>query len=416
MPQGKDASFVNMTDSMSVSELNEYTKRLLENDILLQMVNVSGEISNFKRHQSGHIYFTLKDEKSKINCSFFKNYNFRLKFEPKDGMFVTVSATASLYVRDGAYQLYVYSMSEQGTGRLYELFEKMKNKLREEGLFDESIKKPIPEYPKRVAVLTSPTGAAIRDIISVTGRRAKNTEIVIVPVPVQGEGAAQQIAKALSYADTVLNADTIIIARGGGSIEELWAFNEEILARAIYNCNTPVISGVGHETDFTICDFAADKRAPTPSAAAEIAVQDCTDISAEVNNLMKNIEYSLNYKLESCRQKVSYAMKGAAFSSVLHNIQLQRQRQDIAFDEIQWQIEQKINRTRERINNCLGNLEAMNPYNVLRRGYAVALDKNGRRILDSNDVNISDDIKVELSSGELVCTVKEIVSKCAEEE
>ena len=416
MPQGKDASFVNMTDSMSVSELNEYTKRLLENDILLQMVNVSGEISNYKRHQSGHIYFTLKDEKSKINCSFFKNYNFRLKFEPKDGMFVTVSATASLYVRDGAYQLYVYSMSEQGTGRLYELFEKMKNKLREEGLFDESVKKPIPEYPKRIAVLTSPTGAAVRDIISVTGRRAKNTEIVIVPVPVQGEGAAQQIAKALSYADTVLNADTIIIARGGGSIEELWAFNEEILARAIYNCKTPVISGVGHETDFTICDFVADKRAPTPSAAAEIAVQDCTDISAEVNNLMKNIEYSLNYKLASYRQKVSYTMKSAAFSSVLHNIQLQRQRQDIAFDGIQLQVEQKISRIKDRVNNCLGNIEAMNPYNVMRRGYAVALDKNGRRIINSNDVNISDDIKVELSSGELVCTVKEIVSKCAEEE
>lgn len=398
-----------MTDSMTVSELNEYAKRLIENDILLQMVNVSGEISNYKRHQSGHIYFTLKDEKSKINCSFFKNYNCRLKFEPKNGMFVTVAATASVYVRDGAYQLYVYGMSEQGTGRLYEQFEKLKNKLQEEGLFDENVKKVVPQYPKRIAVLTSPTGAAVRDIISVTGRRAKNTEIIIVPVPVQGEGTSQQIAKALFYADNVLNADTIIIARGGGSIEELWAFNEEVLARAIYNCNTPVISGVGHETDFTICDFAADIRAATPSAAAEIAVQDCTDILSDVRRIMRDTEVSLDYRLKAYRQKADHVVNSAAMLSVRHGIEVQWQRIDTAFEKISEQINKKTEETKNRADGCIKNLEALNPYNVLSRGFAMVSNEDGVRLFGTDTVKKGDKINVEFSNGAARCTVNEIL-------
>ncbi len=398
-----------MTDSMTVSELNEYAKRLLENDILLQMVNVSGEISNFKRHQSGHIYFTLKDEKSKINCSFFKNYNMRLKFEPKDGMYVTVAATASVYVRDGAYQLYVYNMSEQGTGRLFELFERLKNKLSEEGVFDDEIKKPIPEYPKRIAVLTSPTGAAVRDIISVTGRRAKNTEIVVVPVPVQGEGAAAQIAKALAYADAVLDADTIIIARGGGSIEELWAFNEEVLARAIYNCKTPVISGVGHETDFTICDFAADMRAATPSAAAEIAVRDCVDIRYTVDTLMLNIKNAVINKIAEQKRQSEYIINDRAFASVMHRIQMKNQHIDMSFDAMSEQLLQRLGRMSDNLDNRMQKLEAMNPYNVLKRGYSVVRDKDNNKITDAECVSEGDSITVELAKGELICTVNEIL-------
>lgn len=397
-----------MTDSMSVSELNEYAKRLLENDILLQMVNVSGEISNYKRHQSGHIYFTLKDERSKINCSFFKNYNSRLKFEPKDGMLVTVAATASVYVRDGAYQLYVYGMSERGTGRLFEQFERLKSKLGEEGLFDERHKKIIPPYPKRIAVLTSPTGAAVRDIISVTGRRAKNTEIIVVPVPVQGEGAAQQIAKALFYADNALNADTIIIARGGGSIEELWAFNEEELARAVYNCKTPVISGVGHETDFTICDFAADMRAATPSAAAEIAVRDCTDMLYDVEKLMRDTAIGLNYRLQAVRQRTEHIMSSAAMSSVAHNIRLCGQRADTAFERISQQLERRTEELKKRFEACMDELNALNPYNVLSRGYAIATDESGERIYGVKGIGVGENIRVEFSDGAAECTVTEI--------
>lgn len=397
-----------MTDSMSVSELNEYAKRLLENDILLQMVNVSGEISNYKRHQSGHIYFTLKDERSKINCSFFKNYNCRLKFEPKDGMLVTVSATASVYVRDGAYQLYVYGMSERGAGRLYEQFEKLKGKLNAEGLFDEAHKKTIPPYPKRIAVLTSPTGAAVRDIISVTGRRAKNTEIIVVPVPVQGEGAAKQIAKALYYADNTLEADTIIIARGGGSIEELWAFNDEELARAVYNCKTPVISGVGHETDFTICDFAADMRAATPSAAAEIAVRDCNDIMYDAARLMRDTAVSLEYRLRELKNRAQHIMNSAELSSVAHSIRIFGQRADTVFDKITQQIEHRTDELKKRCDVCMSTIEALDPYRVLSRGYAIASTESGTRIYGINGLAEGDRINIEFSDGTAECTVEKL--------
>ncbi len=396
-----------MQDSMTVSELNRYAKNLIENDILLQMVNVSGEISNYKRHSSGHIYFTLKDEKSKINCSFFKNYNSALKFEPENGMFVKVAATVSIYERDGAYQLYVYKMAKEGTGRLHELFEELKIKLSEEGLFDLDIKKPIPAFPKRIAVLASPTGAAVRDIISVTGRRAENVEIVIVPVPVQGEGAARQIASALSYADNKLDADTIIIARGGGSIEELWAFNEEILARAIYNCKTPVISGVGHETDFTICDFVADMRAPTPSAAAEISVKNCSDIKYTLEDVMKDIRDTLDYKFASVRQKIDATMNSAVMNSSIHKIEMQRQHTDRAYDNIFQCINQIINQKKSRADAFYAAINAMNPYNVLSRGYSVA-KKNEKTIINAEDVNVGDNIYVKLYNGGLECTVNSI--------
>lgn len=396
-----------MRDSMTVSELNNYAKNLIENDILLQMVNVSGEISNYKRHSSGHIYFTLKDEKAKINCSFFKNYNSALKFEPENGMSVTVSATASIYERDGLYQLYVYKMTKEGTGRLYELFEELKLKLSEEGLFDYDIKKSIPAFPRRIAVLASPTGAAVRDIISVTGRRAKNTEIVVVPVPVQGEGAARQIASALTYADRMLDADTIIIARGGGSIEELWAFNEEILARTIFNCKTPVISGVGHETDYTICDFVADLRAPTPSAAAELAVQNCTDVKSEIDSTMNSIAKGIDYRICSIRQKIDSVMKSAVMNTSVHNIDMQRQHADRIIDSIYRSVSSNIVYMRERIGSFSKSFEAMNPYNVLLRGYSV-LSKHGETVSSVEDVQESDKISVKLSDGELNCTVDSI--------
>ncbi len=394
-----------MNDSMTVTELNDYTKALLENDILLQMVNVSGEISNCKRHSSGHIYFTLKDEKSKINCSFFKNYNSSLKFEPENGMQVTVSATATVYQRDGVYQLLVYRMINKGTGQLHERFEALKEKLREEGLFAEMAKKQIPKYPKRIAVLASPTGAAVRDIISVTGRRCRSVEIIVVPVPVQGEGAANQIAKALTYADNALEADTIIIARGGGSIEELWAFNEEVLARAVFNCKTPVISGVGHETDFTICDFVADLRAPTPSAAAEIAVKDIRDTAKDLNELMTGINRTVSLRIDSLRRRVRSVMLSGAMQYPQRRVDEAKRDTQLLFDGILTNIENGLRSAANSNEAKFKQIGAMNPYNVLSRGYA-AVYSGDRQIKRVDDVSQGGEVSVELYDGRLDCVIK----------
>lgn len=397
-----------MTDSMTVSELNEYTRNLLENDILLQMVKVSGEISNYKRHSSGHIYFTLKDEKSKINCSFFKNYNSALKFEPKNGMQVTVSATASLYPRDGAYQLLVYGMANRGVGILHEKFEALKAKLEEEGLFSSEHKKAIPQYPKRIAVLASPTGAAVRDIISVTGRRGGNVEIIVVPVPVQGENAAVQIAKALKYADNVLTADTIIIARGGGSIEELWAFNEEVLARAVYECNTPVISGVGHETDFTICDFVADMRAPTPSVAAEIAVKSVGETKIRIADTMLAISREISYKIQNIKSDMDGIMGSAAMQRPQRTVNDLQRECDTVYNDILQGAKTVRDTLKNRSESIISQISAINPYNVLSRGFAIPYDKNNYQIKSIKNIKTNDDIKIRFFDGSIECTVNSV--------
>lgn len=397
-----------MTDSMTVSELNEYTRNLLENDILLQMINVSGEISNYKRHSSGHIYFTLKDEKSKINCSFFKNYNSTLKFEPENGMQVTVTATASLYSRDGSYQLLVYRMKNNGIGILHEKFEELKSKLESEGLFDPKNKKPIPPYPKRIAVLASPTGAAVRDIISVTGRRGGNVEIIVVPVPVQGENASGQIAKALMYADNMLDADTVIIARGGGSIEELWAFNEEVLARAIYACNTPAISGVGHETDFTICDFVADLRAPTPSAAAEIAVRNTDDTRIKAENTILAISRDILHNIRNIKSEANGIMHSAPMQLPQRTLNDMKRECDIVYSDILRGTELHMENLKRKNDNIVSQISAMNPYNVLLRGYTAVSDKNGYRIKSIEGIKPNDNINVKFSDGDIECTVNSV--------
>lgn len=394
-----------MTDSMTVSELNEYTRNLLENDILLQMVNVSGEISNYKRHSSGHIYFTLKDEKSKINCSFFKNYNSALKFEPKNGMQVTVCATASLYPRDGAYQLLVYRMENKGVGLLHEKFEVLKAKLAEEGLFESEHKKAIPQYPKKIAVLASPTGAAVRDIISITGRRGGNVEIVVVPVPVQGENASGQIAKALMYADNMLDADTIIIARGGGSIEELWAFNEEVLARAVYACNTPVISGVGHETDFTICDFVADMRASTPSAAAEIAVKSVSETKNRIADSIFAISRDILHKVQSIKSETDGIMSSAAMQRPQRTVNDLQRECDTVYDDILQGVKEVRDAIKNGNENLISQISAMNPYNVLSRGFAIPYDKNNYQIKSVENIKPNDEIKIRFFDGNIGCTV-----------
>lgn len=403
-----------MIDSMTVSQLNEYTRNLLENDILLQMISVSGEISNYKKHSSGHIYFTLKDEKAKINCSFFKNYNSALKFEPQNGMQVTVSATASVYPRDGAYQLLVYRMTNNGVGNLHERFEALKLKLQDEGLFSVENKKPIPQYPKRIAVLASPTGAAVRDIISVTGRRAANVEIIVVPVPVQGDGAAGQIAKALQYADNMLDADTIIIARGGGSIEELWAFNEEVLARAVYACKTPVISGVGHETDFTICDFVSDKRAPTPSAAAEIAVKSVIETTQCIEDTLYAINRDMLHKVDNIKSKIDAVMLSAAMQRPQRLVNDLQRESDILYSDIANEVNDLICAAKNKNESILSQISAMNPYNVLSRGFAAVYGENAKQVKLADQISRGDKINIVFSDGSAVCTVDGIEMRAKE--
>lgn len=258
---------MNRPEPLKVSELNGYIKNIIDGDEMLANVYIKGEISNFKRHYSGHLYFTLKDETSLIKCVMFKSYTNYLNFEPKDGMSVVILGSVSVFERDGVYQVYAKGMEPEGVGALYKAYEKLKAKLSEEGLFDEAHKKPIPILPRAIGVVTSKTGAVIRDIINVTTRRLPNVNIILYPAAVQGEGAAQTIVNGIKYFNKAKNVDTIIIGRGGGSLEDLWPFNEEITARAIYESEIPIISAVGHETDFTIADFVADLRAPTPSAA-----------------------------------------------------------------------------------------------------------------------------------------------------
>ncbi len=272
---------------ISVTELNKYVKDRVAEDEFLNSVLVKGEISNFKHHYTGHMYFTLKDESSLIKCVMFKSSTVTLNFIPKDGMKVLVFGSVAVYERDGIYQIYCKAMQEDGMGSLYKAYEELKNKLSEEGLFDDIHKKPIPFMPKIIGVLTSNTGAVIRDIINVSTRRNPNVYIRLMPVPVQGEGAGLKIAKAIKLMNDKKLADCLIVARGGGSIEDLWPFNEEIVARAIFESEIPVISAVGHETDFTIADFVADLRAPTPSAAAELAVTDVSELEYSINLFRK---------------------------------------------------------------------------------------------------------------------------------
>ena len=281
------------TNTLTVSQVNTYLKGLIEDDVLMSSVWVKGEISNFKHHSSGHMYMTLKDSGGTLKAVMFKGNTFRLKFMPEDGMMVLAHGRISVYEQGGQYQLYIDALEPDGVGALYIAYEQLKKRLETEGYFDESHKKEIPLLPKKVAVITSPTGAAVRDIINVMSRRCPICDICVYPVLVQGEGAAEDIAKAIEMVNANGDCDTIIAGRGGGSIEDLWAFNEEVVARAIYNSSVPVISAVGHETDFTIADFVSDLRAPTPSAAAELATPSVVDIKGYIAGAQRRFNFGI---------------------------------------------------------------------------------------------------------------------------
>ncbi len=391
-------------DPFSVGELNNYIKSVLECDRTLSAVSVSGEISNFVHHGSGHIYFSLKDETSQVKAVMFRSSAVRLKFKPENGMRVTVHGSVSVYSQGGVYQLYVNSMSPDGVGALYLAYEQTKERLMKEGLFCEEHKKSIPKFPRRVGVITSPTGAAVRDIINVTGRRFPLAEVFLYPSQVQGDTAEEQLIKALDYFDTSGLVDVIIIGRGGGSIEDLWAFNGERLARRIYSHSVPIISAVGHETDFTICDFVADLRAPTPSAAAELAVPDVKELLLYIDNLASRVSSALKKRAEHSRAELKALTSSGIFADFKALTKEPRRSVDALSDSLVSSITAFVKERRTQLALSLKKLEALSPLSVLSRGFSVA-ECGGRTIKSISDVSLGDEISVRLTDGMLGATV-----------
>ena len=387
--------------TLSVSQLNEYVRRLLAGDPMLRSLRVQGEISGFKRYTSGHLYFTLKDEEACVSCVMFRSAAETLDFRPQDGQRVTIRGSASLYPQRGQFQLYVETMQREGVGELYMRFEALKRRLTAEGLFDQAIKKEIPAYPRVIGVATSRTGAVLRDIVRVARRRDPNISILLAPTSVQGAGAADEIVHALEQLNRQGEADVILCGRGGGSIEDLWPFNEEIVARAIRASKIPVISCVGHETDFTIADFAADLRAPTPSAAAELAVPEAAALRAAIDGLLEGGAAAIEHRLTLERARLARLNASAALSMPSR---LLIERRETALERLTGRMTraaQAMPQTkRARLDGLMRALNAVNPNAVLERGYAV-VRQNGRAVTDASALNVGDLIDVTLKGGTL---------------
>ncbi len=355
---------------VSVSQLNEYVRRTLASDPMLRGLSLRGEISNFKCHTSGHLYFSLKDEGARIACVMFRQHAMGLALRPRDGMRVILSGAVSLYAQGGQYQFYVEAMRPDGVGDLHLRFEQLKTALGQEGLFDVSLKKPLPLLPKTVGIVTSPTGAALRDIVSVSTRRSPGVHLLLCPASVQGEGAAGEIVRALRTLDRLPDVDVIIVGRGGGSIEELWAFNEEAVARAIFACRTPVISAVGHETDFTIADFVADLRAPTPSAAAEHAVPLQSELLAHVEGYAALLSQRMEKRLDGASARLAHAYAVVEAYSPQRTLAQKRLHLSHLRKLLDAGALQRVEAQAAALRAAHGRLSALSPMGVLDRGYA----------------------------------------------
>lgn len=391
---------------MSVTQLNTYVRCIMEEDVVLKSVFVAGEVSNFKNHyKTGHFYFTLKDENAAVKAVMFRTYSSRLRFAPEDGMRVICRARASVYERDGAYQLYVEDMQPDGSGSLSLAFEQLKRKLFAEGLFDEKHKKPIPKYPETIAVVTSPTGAALQDILNILSRRWPIARVIVVPSGVQGENAESQLVLGIKKADT-LSADTIIIGRGGGSAEDLWCFNSEALARAIFDCKTPVISAVGHETDFTICDFVADLRAPTPSAAAENASPE----SLMTAGIVRGFEQRLKDGLCSSLREREMTLERLENSPFLKDPKRIFEQKEMYFDALTDRLSSagKLFLTEKAgdFDRLCTKLNAFSPLAVLSRGYSIAT-VNGKTVKTAAQLKKAGEFDLRLSDGTVNCKVND---------
>ena len=392
---------------LTVSQLNYYIKSALDNDSNLQMLLLQGEISNLTDHySSGHIYFSLKDEKSVVKAVMFSYAAKNLRFKPQNGMKVLVRGRVSVYEPSGQYQVYVEDMQPDGIGALSMQFEQLKEKLSKEGLFDKEHKKPIPQFPQTIGIITSPTGAAVRDIFNILGRRYPSADVVMAPVLVQGENAASQLKDAINkFSDNAI-ADVIIIGRGGGSIEDLWAFNDEELARAIYNCKTPVISAVGHETDFTICDFVSDLRAPTPSAAAELAVPDSAELLMSLSSQRQYIDTLIDKKIIDLKKLLDNNTRLiSAYSPQLLLDEYQKSTDNLAKRFIKAG-ENILNDNFKNLQNLGAKLSALNPIAVLMRGYSFTTDADNNTISSVNDVNSGDALSIRVTDGEISAVVK----------
>lgn len=394
--------------SKTVSQVNEYIKMLIEDEIQLQDMYVSAEISNFKHHSTGHMYFTLKDESSEIRAVMFRAYASRLNFRVENGMKVLVHARVGVYEKAGSYQLYVDSMQPDGIGSLYLAYEQLKSKLASEGLFNEEFKKPLPKFPRRIGVITSPTGAAIRDIIKVATRRCPLSDIILYPAAVQGKESAYELTRAVEHFNLINNVDVIIIGRGGGSLEDLWSFNDEALARAIFASNIPVVSAVGHEIDFTICDFVADVRAATPSHAAELVTPNCEELKIRIDNNYTSLKNSVLGTLSEYRLLIDGYMKSKALKDPMYLFDEKRMRLIDTTDKLYNAMNYKNMELRSSLATVSASLTALNPLAVLTRGYGAVFNKENSVVKSIENVNIGEQIKVKLWDGSLITTIEDI--------
>ena len=392
--------------ALSVTQLNEYLKMVIEGDRVLSNVFVRGEISNFKLYSSGHAYFTLKDDAGQLKSVMFRSYFSRMAFIPEDGMRVIAHGRVSVYETSGQYQLYVDDMQPDGAGSLAMRFEQLKRKLAAEGLFDEARKRPLPPMPRRIGVITSPSGAAVHDIINVLGRRFPAAEIILYPSEVQGAQAPAQLISGVEFFSMTGFVDVIILGRGGGSAEDLWAFNDEYLARAVASCSVPIISAVGHESDFTICDFVADRRAPTPSAAAEIAVPDVNEILRSLAVTQSGLQATMQKRIAQETRILNQIAQSRVFSRPDQMLDHFRIRLDEREADLSRAVEQTILQKRQATASLVGKLQALNPLSVLARGYAT-VSKDGKSITSVKQINDNDTLDIRMADGSVRATVSQ---------
>lgn len=390
----------------SVSQVNKYIKNMFLTDYMLSSLEVRGEISNLKYHSSGHIYFTLKDDKGAIRCVMFASNRAGLKFVLKEGMEVIVKGSCDVYERDGSYQIYAKEIKEEGLGNLFEQYEKLKEELRERGMFDPMYKKPLPKYAKTLGVVTAPTGAAVRDIIDVSKRRNKGIQIILYPAIVQGAEAPDSIVKGIKALETY-GVDVMIIGRGGGSIEDLWGFNDEKVAQAVFDCSVPIISAVGHETDFTIADFVSDMRAPTPSAAAELAVCDISTLVTGVNEAKRRLALDMSRKIFDARKTNANLSNRLMLLSPKTKLNDSKNKISLLRKQLNKEMEDKLTKARYRLKLNAGRLETHSPLLKLSSGFSYIENEDGKNIKSIKDVKPFDELKIYVTDGCINATVND---------
>ena len=392
--------------TLSVGEVNNYVKKLVENDFILKNLNVKGEISNLKFHSSGHIYFSLKDENSKVNCIMFKNNAVNLDFRLEEGMKVEIKARLGVYHKEGTYQLYCENIKKAGIGELFEEFHKLKKELSEEGIFDEKYKRALPKFPKRIGIITAKTGAAVRDIINVIQRRNKSLDIILYPAKVQGENAADSIIEGIRYFNNEKSVDVIILGRGGGFIEELWAFNNRDLAYEIFNSRIPTVSAVGHEVDFTISDFVSDMRAPTPSAAGELVSPSLKEMINDLVNKKEFLHRAIDRKFLNAKRDVDLLYKGLKGNNPKDIIEKRIKEVNSLEEKLNFLGKRKIDKAKDELIALNSILQTLNPLNTLGRGYSVIMDKEDKVINEVSELKKNDMVKVIMKDGSVNIDIK----------